>query len=92
MTWLQHFNDGEEIEGMSVQKAEKPCLRRAEVPAYLAQRHGIIVARSTLAKLATLGGGPRYHKVGRVVLYPLPELDQWSQDKLGPLRENTSSA
>lgn len=89
MTWLRNFNAGEGKE-TSAQKVEKPRLRRGEVPPYLLERHGLVVARSTLAKLASIGGGPRYQKVGRMVLYPIEELDHWSEEKLGPLRDSTS--
>lgn len=87
---VPHRNANEANQELFDCGAEKPRLRRTEVPAYLARRHGLIVARSTLAKLASAGGGPRFQKVGRMVLYPLIELDQWSEEKLGPLKRNTS--
>src|SRR5262245_36457531 len=35
------------------------------------------LARSTLEKLRVLGGGPRYMKIGRRVLYDVADLEQW---------------
>lgn len=35
------------------------------------------LARQTLAKLRVYGGGPRYIKVGRRVIYDTRDLDDW---------------
>lgn len=70
--------------------AEKPRLRRAEVPAYLAEEHGIVIAKATLAKLASIGGGPGMVYFGRVPLYPTEELDRWAKARLSDLVANTS--
>ena len=69
---------------------EKPRLRRTEASAYLLQKHGLHVAVATLAKFATIGGGPSFYKAGRIPLYPLAELDTWAERRLGPLVENTA--
>ena len=37
----------------------------------------IRLAVRTLEKLRFTGGGPRYHKVGRLVFYTLVDLDDW---------------
>ncbi|WP_198672129.1 hypothetical protein [Pseudogemmobacter bohemicus] len=68
----------------------KPRLRRDEVSQYLELAHGIIMAPSTLATLATRGGGPPFQKVNRTPLYPRVAVDDWAQGKLGPLRDSTS--
>ncbi len=65
-------------------------LRRAEASNYLAQRHGIVRAPSTLAKLAVIGGGPKFYSAGRFPLYPPGELDAWAAAISGPLRASTS--
>jgi hypothetical protein len=65
-------------------------LRRSEASSYLAQRHGIVRAPSTLAKLAVVGGGPKFYSAGRFPLYPLAELDSWAASISGPLRGSTS--
>jgi hypothetical protein len=68
----------------------KPRLRRWEAADYLKIVHGIEVAPATLAKWASVGGGPAYQKVNRTPLYPTVELDNWAADKLGDPVRNTS--
>src|ERR1700694_801794 len=46
--------------------AWKPRLRRAEAVEYLRIEHGLPVTVATLAKLASVGGGPRFEKMGRI--------------------------
>ncbi len=72
----------------------EPCrrLRRAEASAYLKEKHGINRAPATLAKLACTGGGPRFQHVGRLPLYPEPELDAYALSILSPLKSSTSDA
>ncbi|PPQ40764.1 hypothetical protein CH337_04230 [Rhodoblastus acidophilus] len=68
----------------------KPRLRRDEAAEYLGLVHGIPIAVATLAKKASVGGGPAFQKVSRMALYPVIELDRWAKESLGGLR--TSSA
>lgn len=68
----------------------KPRLRRWEASQYLRHAHGIDVAHATLAKYASVGGGPTFQKAGRVPLYPREALDAWAQDRLGRLQRSTS--
>lgn len=68
----------------------KPRLRRWEASEYLRIVHGLEVAPATLAKLASVGGGPAFNKAGRVPLYPKPELDAWADKRLGKLIRSTS--
>src|SRR5512133_822789 len=49
--------------------------RRKEASQYLRDHWQISRTEKTLAKLATTGGGPRYHLAGRIPLYPEEELD-----------------
>lgn len=70
--------------------SHKPRLRRAEVPGYLLSYHGIQIAVTTLAKLASIGGGPPFCKFGRRVLYEQDALDAWVHQKLSLPRFNTS--
>jgi predicted DNA-binding transcriptional regulator AlpA len=35
------------------------------------------ISASTLSKLRVLGGGPKFHKLGRRVIYTLDDLDGW---------------
>jgi hypothetical protein len=68
----------------------KPRLRRWEAADYLKLVHGIEVAPATLAKWASVGGGPAYQRVNRTPLYPTAELDSWAAAKLGESVRNTS--
>jgi len=64
-------------------------LSRAEAAEYV-QSHGLPLARGTLQKYATTGGGPRYHKFGQRCVYRREDLDVWMETKLG--RPVTSSS
>ena len=68
----------------------KPRLRRREASDYLERAHGVQVAPATLAKYATVGGGPSYQKCGRAPLYPVTELDRWACERLGALVRSSS--
>lgn len=70
----------------------KPRLRRWEASEYLDLVHGIRLAVPTLAKYATTGGGPAFHKSLRTPLYPVEELDRWASERLGGLKTSTSDA
>lgn len=65
-------------------------LNRKEASAYLKEKYGITRAPSTLAKLASTGGGPSFRKAGKNPLYPTLELDLWAQKTLSPLMASTS--
>jgi hypothetical protein len=69
---------------------QKPRLRRWEVSEYMELMHGLTIAPVTLAKLASIGGGPGFHRVGRIPLYPRDELDRWAVNKLGRVVRSTS--
>ncbi len=71
---------------------DRPRLRRKEASQYLDWKFGINIAPATLAKMASVGGGPRYHKFGRVPLYPLSELNDWAEQRLGRLLSSSSDA
>jgi hypothetical protein len=68
----------------------RPRLRRKEVPAYLAEKHGIPIAVATLNKLATIGGGPPMQYVGRIPLYHVDDLDKWASVRLSRPVSSTS--
>ncbi|NUB09725.1 hypothetical protein FW320_26640 [Azospirillum sp. Vi22] len=71
----------------------KPRLRRWEAAEYLKLAHGIEVAPATLAKWASIGGGPSYQKVNRTPLYATTELDSWAAGKLSaPVRSTSEEA
>jgi hypothetical protein len=52
---------------------------------YLLAQHGIKRSPATLATLRTRGGGPRFRKAGRDVIYDAADLDSWAvKVKSGP--------
>lgn len=65
-------------------------LRRAEASIYLKQKWGLDRKPGTLAKLACIGGGPRFEVANRTPLYPETELDVWAASLLTPLKSSTS--
>lgn len=73
-----------------MQPPPRPRLRRVDVPAYLASKHGIDIAVSTLAKMATVGGGPAMQYSGRIPLYHLRDLDEWAEERLSKSVRSTS--
>jgi hypothetical protein len=68
-------------------------LRRKQASAYLLEKHGIPRAPGTLAKLATIGGGPPFSHVGKIPLYDPNDLDEWALSVLsGPVRSTSERA
>lgn len=63
--------------------------RRNEAAEYLRQRYGT-GSPATLAKLACIGGGPVFRKMGRFPVYRAEDLDAWAQSKLSDPVESTS--
>lgn len=61
---------------------DKPFLTRPGAADYLRERRGIVRAPSTLAKLACIGGGPPFHRVGKAALYTEDDLDAWAASLL----------
>jgi hypothetical protein len=66
--------------------------RRRSASEYLRERFSLNYAVGTLAKLATVGGGPRFVHAGRYPLYPEDELDAWALSRLSLLKASTSDA
>lgn len=71
-------------------------LRPNEAVRHLIEEHGVYREASTLQKYRTLGGGPKYVKIGRDVLYPVSELDHWAEKlrgrPMGSTAEHAKSA
>ena len=71
---------------------QPPFLRRHEAARYLKSRFGFGTSR-TLAKLACVGGGPPFRKVGsRIVLYEPAALDAWALSRISGPKQHTSEA
>lgn len=64
-------------------------MRRKDAAQYLRDKFGV-GSPATLAKLATLGGGPTYRKNGKIPLYLADDLDAWALAKIGPAQTSTS--
>jgi hypothetical protein len=75
---------------MSLKLLDKPRLRRGEASSYLEQKHGVTVAVATLAKYATVGGGPAFNLFGHFPMYEPATLDAWAKERLGRARTSTS--
>jgi hypothetical protein len=57
-------------------------LRRAEAAFYVTENWGYPLSPKTLAKLAVVGGGPKFRKASRFPLYEVVDLDDWVRSKL----------
>src|ERR1017187_2636534 len=66
--------------------------RRKAASEYLHETHGWNCAQSTLAKLAVIGGGALFRRIGRVPLYATDDLDKWVMSNLSPPMRSTSGA
>ena len=64
-------------------------LRRDAAAKYLNGKFGF-GTRATLAKLATVGGGPKFRKLGRIPLYTEEWLDDWAEASMGQPMSSTS--
>jgi len=64
-------------------------LSRRDAAQFIRERE-IPLEPSTLAKYATVGGGPNMRKFGRRVLYERRALIAWIAEKLGASRRCTS--
>jgi hypothetical protein len=68
---------------------EEPRLGRAEASAFLKDR-GYNVATATLAKYASVGGGPEYESFGSRAIYRPSKLLSWAAEKTSRPRRTTS--
>lgn len=68
-------------------------LRRAEAATYIQTKWGYPSSPQTLAKYATIGGGPVFRRAGRFPLYSTADLDEWVASKLSrPMRSTSDTA
>jgi hypothetical protein len=56
----------------------------------LQSKFGLRCAKQTLAKLAVIGGGPKYRLGGRTPLYAPADLNIWAESKISGPRLLTS--
>ncbi|MBY0282519.1 MAG: DNA-binding protein [Sphingomonas sp.] len=64
-------------------------LRRDRAAQYLLERYGAFTV-ATLAKLASVGGGPRFRKMGRFPVYTPDDLDAWATSRMSPAVASTA--
>jgi hypothetical protein len=67
-------------------------LRRVDAAHYVRETWGIPCSTTWLAKLAVIGGGPIFRKVGRFPIYLPADLDAWAEARIGEPRRSTSVA
>ena len=64
-------------------------LRRKAAGEYIKSKFGF-GSEKTLAKLACVGGGPEFRKVGSAVVYEPQALDDWALARIGAPQKSTS--
>jgi hypothetical protein len=69
---------------------ESPRHRRVSAAVYLTEKHKMQTSPRTLAKLACIGGGPKFQKAGKWPIYSEKNLDEYAKSKLSPLVSSTS--
>ena len=74
----------------NIDLAPRRMLRRSDAARHVTETWGIPLSPKTLAKLAVIGGGPRFRKAGRIPLYDPTNLDEWARSKLSGLVASTS--
>jgi hypothetical protein len=63
--------------------------RRREAADYIQQR-GLPCSPNTLAKLASIGGGPAYQRFGKAAVYTAANLDAYIEKKLSAPRASAT--
>jgi hypothetical protein len=66
-----------------------PFLRSEPAGQFLKENFGF-GTKKALDKLASVGGGPEFHKAGRVRLYTPEALTAWALSKIGPPQTSTA--
>jgi hypothetical protein len=68
-----------------------PRRRRGDAARFLTE-NGYPTAPTTLAKLASIGGGPEFIKFGRIPIYEDEKLLEWASSRCSKPRRSTSEA
>lgn len=69
---------------------QQQYLTRQEAAAYVRERYGLPCSPRTLAKLATVGGGPVYRRAGLRALYAPADMDEWVASRMSAPVRSTS--
>ena len=64
-------------------------LRRNQAAAYLVERYGVYKTE-TLTRYASVGGGPKFRRIGRFPVYTAADLDEWAAARISPVVESTA--
>jgi hypothetical protein len=64
-------------------------LRRTQAANYIQEKYGFGTC-DTLAKLACVGGGPKFRKLGRFPVYTVGDLEAWVQSRMSEPVNSTS--
>ncbi len=64
-------------------------LRRDKAAEHLQERFGLYTPE-TLAKLACVGGGPRFRRIGRFPVYTREDLDAWAMSRMSQAGTSTA--
>jgi hypothetical protein len=67
-----------------------PRLDTRAASEYLLRKHGLKRAPQTLAKLRSIGGGPRFRPGSGKPAYDIPDLDEFAKDTLGETVSSTA--
>lgn len=70
--------------------SDEKLLRREEAAAYVRETYNVPCSPSYLAKLAVIGGGPKFQRVSRYPLYTPPNLDAWVRSRMTATASSTS--
>jgi hypothetical protein len=71
--------------------SENPLRERKPAAEFLTA-HGYRISENTLAKLASIGGGPLFRKWGRRPLYAESDLLAWARSRCSGPQSSTSQA
>ncbi|WP_425405843.1 hypothetical protein [Hwanghaeella sp.] len=69
---------------------EQDNFTRAEASAYLFNKYRIPRSPNYLAVQAVQGGGPKFRRAGRNVIYARSDLDTYAEDQLSPAAATTA--
>jgi hypothetical protein len=67
-------------------------MTRDDAAAHIREKHNQKCTAGYLTKLASIGGGPPFYRVGGRVEYDPVDLDTWAQSRIsGPLRKSSDA-
>ncbi len=67
-----------------------PFMQSQAASDHLKNHWGLRASKKTLDKLASVGGGPEFHKAGHARLYTPEALDAYARSIIGPAQTSTA--